>query len=75
MHSTGGDGSSYSGWTSITSARSSAERYTFTVYNWAGTEKIAMADGVNDAATYDGSTYLALTGGAGSFAGTKPGLA
>ena len=66
MHSAG------SGWTSITTARSSAERYTFSVYNWTGTEKIAMADGVNDAATYDGSTYLALTGGAGSGAGTKP---
>ena len=66
MHSVG------SGWTSITTARSSAERYTFAVYNWTGTEKIVMADGVNDAATYDGSTYLALTGGAGAGAGTKP---
>jgi|TARA_R110000737_G_scaffold234882_2_gene247741 hypothetical protein len=64
--------SGVSSWTSITTARSSAERYTFSVYNWSGTEKIAMADGVNDAATYDGSTYLALTGGAGSGAGTKP---
>tara|TARA_R110000796_G_C14554586_1_gene434214 strand:+ start:141 stop:1670 length:1530 start_codon:yes stop_codon:yes gene_type:complete len=61
-----------SGWTSITTARPDAERYSFSVYNWTGTEKIAMADGANDAATYDGSTYLALTGGAGSGAGTKP---
>lgn len=61
-----------SGWTSITTARSNAERYSFSVYNWTGTEKIAMADGINDAATYDGSTYLALTGGAGAGSGTKP---
>ena len=64
--------SSGSGWTNFVTNRTSAERYTFTVYNWTGTEKIAMADGVNDAAIFDGSTYTALTGGAGSGAGTKP---
>ena len=61
-----------SGWTNFVTNRTSAERYTFTVYNWTGTEKIAMADGVNDAAIFDGSTYTALTGGAGSGSGTKP---
>ena len=61
-----------SGWTNFVTNRSDAERYTFTVYNWTGTEKIAMADGVNDAAIFDGSTYTALTGGAGSGSGTKP---
>ena len=61
-----------SGWTNFVTNRTSAERYTFSVYNWTGTEKIAMADGVNDAAIFDGSTYTALTGGAGSGAGTKP---
>ena len=64
--------SSGSGWTNFVTNRTSAERYTFTVYNWTGTEKIAMADGVNDAAIFDGSTYTALTGGAGSGSGTKP---
>ena len=64
--------SSGSGWTNFVTNRTSAERYTFSVYNWTGTEKIAMADGVNDAAIFDGSTYTALTGGAGSGAGTKP---
>ena len=64
--------SSGSGWTNFVTNRTSAERYTFTVYHWTGTEKIAMADGVNDAAIFDGSTYTALTGGAGSGSGTKP---
>ena len=64
--------SSGSGWTNFVTNRTSAERYTFTVYNWTGTEKIAMADGVNAAAIFDGSTYTALTGGAGSGSGTKP---
>ena len=31
--------SSGSGWTSIASNRSDAERYSFSVYNWTGTEK------------------------------------
>ena len=58
-----------SGWTNIATNRTSAGRYCFTNYDWDGTENIAMADGVNDAAFWDGSTYTTITA---SVAGTKP---
>ena len=58
-----------SGWTSIATNRTSAGRYCFTNYDWDGTENIAMADGVNDAAFWDGSTYTTITA---PTAGTKP---
>ena len=58
-----------SGWTNIATNRTSAERYSFTNYDWDGTENIGMADGVNDAAYWDGSTYTTITA---SVAGTKP---
>ena len=51
-----------SGWTSIVTNRTSAGRYSFTKYRWANTEKIAGADGANQAFIYDGSTYTLLSG-------------
>ena len=51
-----------SGWTSIITNRTDAERYNFTKYRWANTEKIAGADGDNQAFIYDGSTYTLLSG-------------
>ena len=63
QHSAGSD------WTNIATNRTSAERYTFTNYDWDGTENIGMADGVNDAAYWDGTTYTTITA---SVAGTKP---
>jgi hypothetical protein len=68
-HSTG------SGWTSITTARTSAGRYNFDIYNWTGTEVLIMASGTagtNAAATWDGSTYTLMNGAVGSGAGTAP---
>ena len=58
-----------SGWTTIASNRTSAGRYSFVSYDWDGTENLAMADGVNDAAYWDGTTYTTITA---SVAGTKP---
>jgi hypothetical protein len=59
-------------WTSIATNRTNAGRYSFDKYTWTGTEIIAMADGVNYAATWDGSTYTLLNGAAGAGAGTAP---
>ena len=61
-----------SGWTSITDARTSANKYTFAKYNFNGTDKIIIADGQNYAASYDGSTYTLLNGSTGSGLGTAP---
>ena len=60
------------GWTKIDESRTSANEYTFTKYNFSGTDKIAIADGQNYAASYDGSTYTLLNGSTGSGAGTAP---
>jgi hypothetical protein len=60
------------GWTKIDELRTSANEYTFTKYNFSGTDKIAIADGQNYAASYDGSTYTLLNGTIGSGAGTAP---
>jgi hypothetical protein len=59
-------------WTSISSARTSAGTYTFDKYNWDGTERLIMADGVNYAATWDASTYTLMNGAVGSGSGTAP---
>jgi hypothetical protein len=67
--------SSGSGWTSITTARTSAGRYHFDNYNWTGTEILVMASGdggTNKAATWDGSTYFVLDGSIGTGTGTAP---
>jgi len=61
--------SSGSGWTNIATNRTSAGRYSFVTYDFDGTENLAMADGVNDAAIWDGSSYVTITASAG---GTKP---
>lgn len=61
-----------SGWTSITSARTSAGRYHFDKYNWSGTENLVMADGINHAATWDSTTYTLLNGASGSGSGVAP---
>ena len=61
--------SSGSGWTNIATNRTSAGRYSFVTYDFDGTENIAMADGVNDAAYWDGTTYVTITASVG---GTKP---
>lgn len=50
-----------SGWTSITSARTSAGVYDFDQFNWGGTNKLIMADKVNRPATWDGTTYTLLS--------------
>jgi len=63
MHGTGGS------WTSITTGRTSAGRYDFTSYDWDAVENLAMADGVNNAAFFDGSTLTDITAANG---GTKP---
>ena len=60
------------GWTKIDEARTSANPYTFTKYNFSGSDKIAIADGQNYAASYDGTTYTLLNGSAGSGLGTAP---
>jgi hypothetical protein len=49
-------------WTSIVSNRTSAGRYDFDIFDYAGTEKIIMADGVNPAATWNGSSNVVLNG-------------
>jgi hypothetical protein len=61
-------------WTSITTARTGADHYHFDKYNWAGTEKLIMADhgAANYAATWDGSTYTLMNGAIGSGSGTAP---
>jgi hypothetical protein len=61
-----------SGWTKIDEARTSANPYTFTKYNFTGTDTIAIADGQNYAASYDGTTYTLLNGSTGSGSGTAP---
>ena len=61
-----------SGWTSITDARTSANKYTHVRYNFDGNNKIAFADGQNYPASYDGATYTLLNGAAGSGSGTAP---
>ena len=50
-----------SGWTSVQTSRTSAEKYTFAKYNFNGTNKIIVADGANAAMSYDGSTATAIT--------------
>ena len=60
------------GWTKIDEARTSANAYTFTKYNFSGTDTIAIADGQNYAASYDGTTYTLLNGSTGSGSGTAP---
>jgi len=59
-------------WTSITDTRTSANTYTYTRYDFSGTNKIAFADGQNYAASYDGTTYTLLNGSIGSGSGTAP---
>jgi len=59
-------------WTSIVSNRTNAGIYTFYKFNWDGTETLIMADGVNYAATYDGTTYTLMNGSVGSGSGTAP---
>lgn len=49
-------------WTSITAARTNAGRYDHDRFNFAGTEKLIFVDGINAAATWDGSTYVLLNG-------------
>jgi len=60
------------GWTKIDEARTSANAYTFTKYNFTGTDMIAIADGQNYAASYDGTTLTLLNGSIGSGSGTAP---
>ena len=60
------------GWTKIDEARTSANEYTFTRYNFSGTNMMAIADGQNYAASYDGTTYTLLNGSIGSGSGTAP---
>ena len=60
------------GWTEIDDARTSANAYTFTKYDFSGTDMIAIADGQNYAASYDGTTYTLLNGAIGSGSGTAP---
>ena len=49
------------GWGSSIATRSSAGRYKFDEFNFNNTTKIVMVDDVNQAATYDGSTYTLLS--------------
>ena len=60
------------GWTKIDEARTSASKYTFSKYNFNGTDKIAIASASTYAATYDGTNYVLLNGAAGAGAGTAP---
>ncbi len=48
------------GWGSSIATRSSAGRYKFDDFNFSNTAKVIMVDDVNQAATYDGSTYTLL---------------
>ena len=50
-----------SGWSSSIATRTSAGRYKFDDFNFTNSEKIVMVDDVNQAATYDGSTYTLLS--------------
>lgn len=59
-------------WTSITTGRTSAGRYHFDRYNFSGTQKIIMGDGVNYAASWDGSNYVLMNGSIGTGSGTAP---
>jgi hypothetical protein len=54
--------SSGSGWSAAINApaRTAAGKYRFAKYDYATTKKIAMCDGVNYAATWDGTTYTLL---------------
>ncbi len=54
--------SSGSGWSAAINspARTAAGKYRFAKYDYATTKKIAMCDGVNPAATWDGTTYTLL---------------
>ena len=49
------------GWGSSIGTRTSAGRYKFDDYNFNNTTKVIMVDDVNQAATYDGSTYTLLS--------------
>lgn len=59
-------------WTSITTGRTNAGRYHFDRFNFSGTNKMIMADGVNPAATWDGSSYVLMNGASGSGSGVAP---
>ena len=48
-----------SGWSTI-GTRTSAGRYKFDTFNFNNTNKLIMVDDVNQAATYDGSTYTLI---------------
>ena len=48
------------GWGSSIATRTSAGRYKFDDFNFSNALKIIMVDDVNNAATYDGSTYTLL---------------
>ena len=50
------------GWGSSIATRTSAGRYKFDEFNFSNTPKVIMVDDVNQAATYDGSTYALLSG-------------
>mgnify|MGYP003119652035 FL=1 len=50
-----------SGWSSSIATRTSAGRYKFDDFNFTNSEKVVMVDDVNQAATYDGSTYTLLS--------------
>ena len=56
--------SSTSAWVAVTTPGTitmvGVNKVRFTKYNW-GTRKIALADGINPAATYDGTTYTQIT--------------
>jgi len=54
-------GSAGSGSYSTIGTRTSAGRYKFDIFNFNNTEKLIMVDDVNQAATYDGSTYTLIT--------------
>ena len=49
------------GWGSSIGTRTSASRYKFDHFNFNNTNKVIMVDDVNQAATYDGSTYTLLS--------------
>ena len=49
-----------SGWGSSIATRTSAGRYKFDDFNFTNTLKIIMVDDVNNAATFDGTTYTLL---------------
>ena len=60
------------GWTKIDEARTAANKYTYTSFDFNGTDKVAIADGDNFAATYDGTNFVLLNGAAGAGSGTAP---